>query len=250
MTHSLSNWRRFGAIADNPRGDDGGTVTVLRPGAAPVIQGQTRDAEAAMREEIAAAVRVIRNLPRLMRDDLASAPPHVRTAADASLDAFAGQAERIEAALRRHSDLAAIDTEGEAAAPDAIAHIATMRGLAVGRRIEAGATMPRLRLPASVLQAAVNALIDAGLAASRADPGGVLTLRALERRGRVRLSLLHDASPPPVEARLASFVGPEAEVAMTHLWRVAARCDALLEIGPGPAGSGTRITLDVPDRAR
>ncbi len=249
MTQSLSNWRHIGAITDSPSTGDAAAVTVLRPSEAPVMQGQTLDAEAAMREEIAAAVRVIRNLPRLMRDDLASAPPHVRSAAGASLDAFAGQADRIESALRRHSDLATIDMEAEPADPDAVARIAAMRGIAAGRRIEAGATMPRLHLPAPLLRAAVNALIDAGLAATRADPDGVLTLRALERRGRVRLSLLHDVDPPPPARRLALFAGPEAEIAMSHLWRVASRCDALLEIGPGPGASGTRITLDVPDRA-
>ena len=87
MTQSLSNWRHIGAITDSPSTGDAAAVTVLRPSEAPVMQGQTLDAEAAMREEIAAAVRVIRNLPRLMRDDLSSAPLHVRSAAGASLDA-------------------------------------------------------------------------------------------------------------------------------------------------------------------
>ncbi|MSU91384.1 hypothetical protein GE300_17530 [Rhodobacteraceae bacterium 2CG4] len=248
MTRSISNPRRRGPP---PAAAPAQAATVLRPAAAGAPRGE-RDAEASMRAEIGAAVRVIRNLPRLMRDDLSTAPPHVRTAAEASLDAFAAQADRIESALRRHGDLSALEAAPGTPEPDAaaaIGHIAAMRGLATGRRVAVDATIPALRLDRALLSAAVNALIDAGLDATRASPGSALTLRVLTRRDRVRLSVLHDVAPPAEPDRAALFTGPHAGPAMVHLWQLAARTGALLELGPGPGGGGTRITLELPDRA-
>ena len=210
--------------------------TILRPGHGPAPRAPDPSAE------IASAVRVLRNLPRLMLDDLKRAPDHVRRPCEAALAVFSAQADRIDSALRR-SDEMLLSAERDAPPPDLselAARICTARSLKRDHPIDCMVEAPKARISARWFTALIEGLIDLGTerAVGRKDQG--FALRILSGPDALRLSLLDSGAVAPCTK---DFIGPEAGLAATHLWWLANTLDADLELGPGPAGAGNRVTL-------
>ncbi|MHA3978516.1 hypothetical protein ACW9UR_12590 [Halovulum sp. GXIMD14794] len=189
-------------------------------------------------------MRVLRNLPRLMLDDLKRAPDHVRRPCEAALAVFSAQADRIESALRR-SEEALLSGERHVHPPDLselAAQVCTARSLKRDHPIGCMVEAPNARISIHWFTALIEGLIDLGAErlVGRADQG--FALRVFSGPDALRLSLLENGGTAPCANE---FIGPEAGLAAAHLWWLANTLNADLELGPGPGGAGNRVTISL-----